>query len=197
MRMPRAVRSSTGSARFGEDDIVNARRDEIGGHRKRSSRPLSRLFGKFAMGKDRRKEKADEDEALGKQADKFGKKGDGKKKADEKDDKSFSHQSVRHILVQKQSEALRISKEIHDGAITFNEAAFKYSEDKAGAYGLLGEKAQHELDPDFWAASLTCKEGDWLREPVKTQWGWHLIMVQHRLTKSAKGGKNAATGKKK
>ena len=192
------MRSSTGSARFGEDDIVNARRDEIGGHiGKRSCRPSSRLFGKFAMGKDRRKEKADEDEALGKQADKFGKKGDGKKKADEKDDKSFSHQSVRHILVQKQSEALRISKEIHDGAITFNEAAFKYSEDKAGAYGLLGEKAQHELDPDFWAASLTCKEGDWLREPVKTQWGWHLIMVQHRLTKSAKGGKNAATGKKK
>lgn len=54
-----------------------------------------------------------------------------------------------------------------------------------------------QLDPDFWAAALTCKEGDWLREPVKTQWGWHLIMVQHRLTKSAKGGKNAATGKKK
>ena len=155
------------------------------------------FFGNLRMGKDRRKEKADEDEALGKQADKFGKQGDGKKKADEKADKSFSHQSVRHILVQKQSEALRISKEIHDGAITFNEAAFKYSEDKAGAYGLLGEKAQHELDPDFWAASLTCKEGDWLREPVKTQWGWHLIMVQHRLTKSAKGGKNAATGKKK
>ena len=145
------------------------------------------------MGKDRRKEKADVDEALGKQADKFGKKGDGKKKADEKDDKSFSHQSVRHILVQKQSEALRISKEIHDGAITFNEAAFKYSEDKAGAYGLLGEKAQHELDPDFWAASLTCKEGDWLREPVKTQWGWHLIMVEARLNKGAKG----PSGKKK
>ena len=54
-----------------------------------------------------------------------------------------------------------------------------------------------QLDQDFWKAALTCKEGDWLREPVKTQWGWHLIMVQHRLTKSAKGGKNAATGKKK
>ena len=134
------------------------------------------------MGKDRRKEKADEDEALGKQADKFGKKGDGKKKADEKDDKSFSHQSVRHILVQKQSEALRISKEIHDGAITFNEAAFKYSEDKAGAHGLLGDKAANELDPEFWAASLTCKEGDWLREPVKTQWGWHIIKVEGRKT---------------
>ena len=30
------------------------------------------------MGKDRRKDKADEDESLGKKADKYGKKGDGK-----------------------------------------------------------------------------------------------------------------------
>ena len=34
------------------------------------------------MGKDRRKEKADEDESAGKAVDKYGKKGDGKKKAD-------------------------------------------------------------------------------------------------------------------
>ena len=59
--------------------------------------------------------------------------------------------SCRHILVQKQSEALRISDEIHNGKITFNEAAFKYSEDKAGAYGLLGWKSAAELDPDFCA----------------------------------------------
>ena len=43
-----------------------------------------------------------------------------------------------------------------------------------------------QLDPDFWAAALTCKEGDWLREPAKTQWGWNLIMVQGRLTKKKK-----------
>ena len=42
-------------------------------------------------------------------------------------------------------EAVRIRDEIHEGKITFNEAAFKYSEDKAGAYGLLGDKAQHEV----------------------------------------------------
>jgi hypothetical protein len=142
--------------------------------------------------------------------------------------------------VQKQSEALRISDEIHNGKISFNEAAFQFSEDKAGAHGLLGDKAQNEvrsliapqhlqhslplmvpfslscllssvfvehapayvrafvwvlhwqLDPDFWAAALTCKEGDWLREPVKTQWGWHLIMVQARVTKKA-----GPAGKKK
>ena len=36
------------------------------------------------MGKDRRKEKAEEDEALGKKGDKFGKKGDGTLKAGDK-----------------------------------------------------------------------------------------------------------------
>ncbi|KAL1510228.1 hypothetical protein AB1Y20_006555 [Prymnesium parvum] len=137
------------------------------------------------MGKDRRKEKEAEDESLGKEKDKYGKKGDGKK-AEAVPEKSFTHQTVRHILVQKQSEALRISEAIHNGAMTFNEAAFQFSEDKAGAYGLLGDKAQNELDPDFWKAALTCKEGDWLREPVKTQWGWHLIMVQARITKKRK-----------
>lgn len=98
------------------------------------------------MGKDRRKDKAEEEESLGKKADKFGKKGDGKKDpAAPQSEKSFSHQTCRHILVQKQSEAIRISEEIHNGKITFNEAAFKYSEDKAGAHGLLGDKAQHEV----------------------------------------------------
>lgn len=138
-------------------------------------------FASSKMGKDRRKEKQIEDEALGKQADKFGKKGDGKLRPEEQI-KSFSHQECRHILVEKQGEALRISEDIHNGKITFNEAAFQFSQDKAGAHGLLGWKAQHELDQDFWAAALTCKEGDWLREPVKTQWGWHLIMVQGRKT---------------
>ena len=47
--------------------------------------------------------------------------------------------------MQKQSDALRISDEIHNGKITFNEAAFQHSEDKAGAHGLLGWKAQHEV----------------------------------------------------
>ena len=95
--------------------------------------------------------KAEEDEALGKKADKYGKKGDGKKDpaAGKKDEKSFTHQTCRHILVQKQSQALQISEEIHNGKITFNEAAFKYSEDKAGAYGLLGDKAQNEVRLSF------------------------------------------------
>ena len=54
------------------------------------------------MGKDRRKEKAEEDDSLGKKADKYGKKGDGKVDTTQKQDKSWTHQTVRHVLVQKQ-----------------------------------------------------------------------------------------------
>ena len=143
------------------------------------------------MGKDRRKDVQEVDDSLGKKQDKWGKGGDGKKdvSAAAPAEKSFTHQTVRHILSQKMSDAVRISEEIHNGQISFNEAAFKYSEDKAGAHGLLGDKAANELDPEFWAASLTCKEGDWLRDPVKTQWGWHIIMVQARITKKKEGKK--------
>ena len=114
------------------------------------------------MGKDRRKEKAEEDESLGKKQDKYGKKGDGKKDPStagkgKEAEKSFTHQTCRHILVQKQSEALRISEEIHNGKISFNEAAFKYSEDKAGAYGLLGDKSQAEVCPCTACPCLTTR----------------------------------------
>ena len=82
------------------------------------ARPIS---ASLRMGKDRRKEKAEESESLGKKADKFGKKGDGKIAQNQGPDKSFTHQTCRHILVQKQSDALRISEEIHTGKISFNE----------------------------------------------------------------------------
>lgn len=60
-------------------------------------------------------------------------------------------------------------EDINSGKIPFNEAARQYSIDKAGRSGLLGWKKKTELDPDFWAAALTVPEGDYTREPVKTQ----------------------------
>ena len=53
------------------------------------------LFANSSMGKDRRKEKVEEAESLGKKGDKFGKKGDGKIEQNQGPNKSFSHQEVR------------------------------------------------------------------------------------------------------
>eukprot|EP00960_Hanusia_phi_P027827 747058-Hanusia_phi.AAC.1 len=62
----------------------------------------------------------------------------------------------------------------------FNEAAREYSIDKAGKSGLLGWKRRNELDQDFWNAALEVPEGKYTQEPVKTQYGYHIIMVQGR-----------------
>ena len=69
-------------------------------------------------------------------------------------------QECRHILVEKQALALQLSKQIDEGGITFNECARLNSIDKAGRSGLLGWKTKAELDPQFWEAALTVKEGD-------------------------------------
>lgn len=95
-------------------------------------------------------------------------------------DKGVAKMECRHILVEKHSLALELIERIDSGKATFNETAREHSIDKAGRSGLLGWKRKEELDSDFWEAALTCPEGDWLREPVKTQWGWHIIMTQAR-----------------
>ena len=95
-------------------------------------------------------------------------------------EKGVDAQEVRHILVEKHSKAAEILNDINMGKITFNEAARTHSIDKAGRSGLIGWKRKGELDPDFWEASLLVDEGDYTKEPVKTQWGYHIIMVQSR-----------------
>ncbi|KAK3276284.1 hypothetical protein CYMTET_15631 [Cymbomonas tetramitiformis] len=100
------------------------------------------------------------------------------KEAEVEKEKGVDSMECRHILVEKQKTAIEIIEKIYMGKFTFNEAAREYSIDKAGRSGLLGWKRKTELDPDFWEAALTCPVGDYLREPVKTQYGYHIIMVQ-------------------
>ena len=64
--------------------------------------------------------------------------------------------------------------------MAFNECARENSIDKAGRSGLLGWKRKNELDQDFWAAALEVPEGKYTLEPVKTQYGYHIIKVEAR-----------------
>ena len=109
-------------------------------------------------------------------------KGKGKGKDDKKDDKTPGVHSmeVRHILCEKHGKALEVLKMIDEGKISFNEAAREYSQDKAGRSGLIGWKARNELDPDFWEAALLVDVGEYTSEPIKTTFGYHIIMVQAR-----------------
>ena len=56
------------------------------------------------MGKDRRKEKAGEDDSLGKKSDKFGKKGDGKMAPTQGPDKARTPPQLCRLSVARTSE---------------------------------------------------------------------------------------------
>ena len=95
-------------------------------------------------------------------------------------EKGVQSLDVRHILMEKHSDSVKVLEKIKNGELPFNEAARQFSMDKAGKCGLLGWKTKGELDPQFWEAALNVPEGSYTLEPVKTQWGFHIIKVEGR-----------------
>jgi hypothetical protein len=82
---------------------------------------------------------------------------------------------AKHILLKTESEALRILKEIKNGA-DFEELARKHSIDLSSGSkgGDLGTFRRGDLLPDFEKAILKLKVGE-LSNVVKTSIGYHII----------------------
>ena len=88
-----------------------------------------------------------------------------------------------HILVPTEKEAIQIREEILSGANqkeifnNFMNAAKKYSKCPSGASGgILGWFGKGDMVPEFEYAAFNLPNGQ-VSEPVKTQFGWHLIYV--------------------
>ena len=87
-----------------------------------------------------------------------------------------------HILVPTEDEAVKIREEVMTGNPdeTFNrfmEAAKKYSKCPSGkSGGILGWFSRGDMVPEFENAAFNLPSGV-VSEPVKTQFGWHLIYV--------------------
>lgn len=80
------------------------------------------------------------------------------------------------------SELNRYKKEIESKQMTFDQAARRYSEDpgskdKGGLYEI--DRNEKSWDRDFIAAAFRLKDGE-ISNPVKTQFGYHLIMMVQR-----------------
>ncbi|HIH89305.1 TPA: peptidylprolyl isomerase [Candidatus Bathyarchaeota archaeon] len=79
-----------------------------------------------------------------------------------------------HILVEKQSQALKVLEELKAGA-DFKELAKKYSTCPSGKKGGdLGQFGRGQMVREFEQAAFALKTGQ-VSEPVKTQFGYHLI----------------------
>ncbi|MCF4167052.1 peptidylprolyl isomerase [Zavarzinia compransoris] len=86
---------------------------------------------------------------------------------------------ARHILVDSEDEAKALKAEVEKGA-DFAALANEHSKDaRDGSGGDLGWFTRERMVPEFAEAAFAAEEGK-VAGPVKSQFGWHLILVEGR-----------------
>jgi peptidyl-prolyl cis-trans isomerase C len=91
---------------------------------------------------------------------------------------------ARHILVETEDQAKKIAEDLKKGA-DFAELAKKESKDPgASDGGDLGFFTKDQMVPEFSTVAFTLEPGK-ISDPVKTQFGWHVIKVEEKRTRKA------------
>jgi peptidyl-prolyl cis-trans isomerase C len=91
---------------------------------------------------------------------------------------------ARHILVETEDEAKAVAEELKKGA-DFAELAKKKSKDPgASDGGDLGFFTKDQMVPEFSAVAFALEPGK-ISEPVKSQFGWHIIKVEEKRNRKA------------
>src|SRR6516225_9421807 len=91
---------------------------------------------------------------------------------------------ARHILVETEDEAKAIKAELDKGA-DFTELAKKKSKDPgASDGGDLGFFTKDQMVPEFSAVAFALEPGK-ISDPVKSQFGWHIIKVEEKRNRKA------------
>ena len=91
---------------------------------------------------------------------------------------------ARHILVETEDEAKKVADELKKGA-DFAELAKKTSKDPGAADGGdLGFFTKDQMVPEFSAVAFALEPGK-ISDPVKSQFGWHVIKVEEKRNRKA------------
>jgi peptidyl-prolyl cis-trans isomerase C len=90
---------------------------------------------------------------------------------------------ARHILVETEDEAKAVQEELKKGA-DFAELAKSKSKDPGAAAegGDLGFFTKDQMVPEFAEAAFKLEKGQ-LSDPVKSPFGWHIILVEEKRTR--------------
>ncbi|WP_419914676.1 peptidylprolyl isomerase [Hoeflea sp.] len=87
---------------------------------------------------------------------------------------------ARHILVDSEEQAKTVITEL-DGGKDFIELAQEKSTGPSGPQGGdLGYFTRGRMVPEFEEAAFALETGTYTKEPVKTQFGWHVIKVEDK-----------------
>ena len=92
-----------------------------------------------------------------------------------------------HILVKEENKAKSIISDLNSGK-DFAKLAMEQSLDKGTAVngGDVGYFQKNEMVPEFSEAAFALAAGEHTKEPVKTQFGYHVIRVKDRRKVKAK-----------
>jgi len=88
--------------------------------------------------------------------------------------------SARHILLKTEEEAKAVIVELDAGKDFAELAKEKSTGPSAAQGGELGYFTKGRMVPEFEAVAFTLKAGEYAKEPVKTQFGWHVIKLEDR-----------------
>jgi len=93
---------------------------------------------------------------------------------------SGSEYKVRHILVDKESDARDIIAKLKKDPGLFAKLAMEKSKDTGSKArgGDLGWIDPTRMVPEFGAALTTLEKGKFTTEPVKTQYGYHVVLLE-------------------
>ena len=92
---------------------------------------------------------------------------------------------ARHILVDSEDQAKEVAKQLKDGK-DFAALAKEKSKDTGSAQngGDLGWFTAEVMVPEFSKTAFALKKGE-VSQPVKTQFGWHVIQLEDRRKQEA------------
>lgn len=85
-----------------------------------------------------------------------------------------------HILVKNEDDAKAAKKKLNKGA-KFEDVVKEFSTDESSkrSGGEIGYTIKGQLVPEYEAKAFSMKKGD-ISEPVKSQFGWHIIRLDDR-----------------
>ncbi len=87
---------------------------------------------------------------------------------------SKKEMGAKHILVDSEKTAKEVIEKLNGGA-DFDKIAKEYTKDKTVDLGYFTEDL---MVPEFTKAALALKKGQYTKTPVKTQFGYHVILLQ-------------------
>tara|TARA_R110002072_G_scaffold131388_1_gene270906 strand:+ start:6122 stop:7072 length:951 start_codon:yes stop_codon:yes gene_type:complete len=87
---------------------------------------------------------------------------------------------ARHILLKQEAEAKAVIDELDGGADFATLAKEKSTGPSAPRGGDLGYFTAGTMVPEFSEAAFALEPGSYTKEPVKSQFGWHVILVEDK-----------------